>query len=150
MRAVWLTLLAVSVALTAIVVGAARARIAWNTRGIRANWLDWLSGVSDLSRAWPSFFWRLSPTDLTTEVHFLAHVLIWIAVFAGSCVLLVRVSWKPDRGVERPRGRVVACRVADGGDSGRLVVQRRHRGERRTVAGRRAQRGRVRTRCAAR
>ena len=45
MRAVWLTLLAVSLALTAIVVGAARGRIAWNTRGVRANWLDWLSGV---------------------------------------------------------------------------------------------------------
>jgi hypothetical protein len=91
MRAVWLTLLSASLATTVIVVGAARARIAWNTRGIRANWLDWLSGLSDLSRAWPSFFWRLAPTDLRTEVHFLGHVLLWVAIFAGSCALLVRV-----------------------------------------------------------
>jgi hypothetical protein len=97
MRAVWTVLLSVSVAISVVVIGAARARIAWNTRGVRANWLDWLSGVADLSRAWPSFFWRLSPADLRTELHFLGHVLIWVAIFAGSCVVLLR--WRRDRSV---------------------------------------------------
>jgi hypothetical protein len=97
LRVVMTTLLSVSVAISVVVIGAARARIAWNTRGIRANWLDWLSGVTDLSRAWPSFFWRLSPVDLTTEFHFLAHVVIWVAIFAGSCAVLLR--WLRDRSV---------------------------------------------------
>jgi hypothetical protein len=91
LRLVWLTLLTVSIALSTVVIGAARARIAWNSRGVRANWLDWLNGVSDLSRGWPSFFWRLSPADLATELHFAAHAAIWTVVFAGTCVLLVRV-----------------------------------------------------------
>ncbi len=145
MRAVWLTLLTASVALTAIVVGAARGRIAWNTRGVRANWLDWLSGASDLSRAWPSFFWRLSPTNLTTEVHFLAHALIWVLILAGSCVLLVRILRNRPAAPARTRGRVVAGRVADGRDSSRVVVQRRHRAQCGFVASRRAQCVRRRT-----
>jgi hypothetical protein len=89
-RAVWTTLLTVSAAISLVVITAARGRIAWNSRGIRANWLDWLSGVADLSRAWPSFFWRLEPADLTSEFHFFTHVFIWAAIFGGSCAVLVR------------------------------------------------------------
>ena len=90
MRAVWTTLLTVSAAVSLIVITAARGRIAWNTRGIRTNWLDWLSGVVDLSRAWPSFFWQLDPTNLGSELHFFGHVLIWATVFVGSCAVLLR------------------------------------------------------------
>jgi hypothetical protein len=89
-RALWATLLNVSIAGTVVVIAGDRARIAWNTRGVRANWLDWLSGLADLSRAWPSFFWQLDPADLTSEWHFFGHALLWTVVFVGSGLLVVR------------------------------------------------------------
>jgi hypothetical protein len=93
MRAVWVTLTTASVATTVVVVGADRGRLGWNTRGIRANWLDWMSGVADLSRGWPSFFWRLDPASTRLDGHFTIHVFAWLAIFAATAavfVLLVR------------------------------------------------------------
>lgn len=111
LRALWRTLLAVSVATTAVVLGVGRGSLAWNVRGVRSAWLDWLSGVADLSRGWPSFFWRLVPGDLTSHWHFAAHAALWVGVICGSAVVLV--VWRQRAASRRANDAVVAvCWVA--------------------------------------
>jgi hypothetical protein len=99
LRAVWTALLAMSVVTAGVLIGVGRGALAWNTRGIRSAWLDWLSGLADLSRGWPSFFWRLTPEDLTTEFHFGLHVVVWtVAVaVAGWGFVWLRGTASPDR-----------------------------------------------------
>ncbi len=82
-RAVLSTALILSLAITALVIGVDRGAIAWNVRGGAALWLEWLGPVVDLARGWPSFFWRLSPEDLSTEIPFFVHVFAWLAIAAA-------------------------------------------------------------------
>jgi hypothetical protein len=81
------SLLAVSLAITVIVFAVDRGALAWNVRGVVAAWLDWLGPAVDLSRGWPSFFWRLTPGDVTTEWPFALHVLVWVIV--GAIVIAI-------------------------------------------------------------
>jgi hypothetical protein len=83
-RAVFLTLLVLSIGITATVTGVGRGSLAWNVRGGSALWLEWLGPVVDLARGSPSFFWRLTPENLSTEIPFFLHILGWFA--AGSVV----------------------------------------------------------------
>ena len=83
-RAVFVTLLVLSIAITATVLGVGRGSLAWNVRGESALWLEWLGPVVDLARGSPSFFWRLTPENLFTEIPFFLHILGWFA--AGSVV----------------------------------------------------------------
>jgi hypothetical protein len=80
-RAVLLALLSVSWLITALVIAHDHGAFAFNYRDGQAAWLEWLSPVANLPRAWPSFFWG-------TEGAFLAHVGIWIAVWAVGWVAL--------------------------------------------------------------
>ena len=106
LRALWNLLLVISAGLTILLVGVDRGALAWNVRGPSAAWLEWPGAIADLARAWPSFFWRLTPGDVSTEGHFALHVAIWLVVFAvaaWAALLLVR-------------------RVGAGGGNGHLVA----------------------------
>jgi hypothetical protein len=89
LQAVWNVLLAVSLTLTGLLLAVDRGALAWNVRGSRAAWLDWMGGIADLPRAWPSFFWRLTPGDVRTELPFAVHAILWLAVFAGVAALVL-------------------------------------------------------------
>jgi hypothetical protein len=99
-RAVFAMLLGLSLAIAATVIGVGRGSLAWNIRGSSAPWLEWLGPVVDLSRGAPSFFWRLTPGDLSTEIPFFTHVLAWIAgvaiVAAIGWMAARRLQGKPD------------------------------------------------------
>jgi hypothetical protein len=99
LRAIWNLLLLVSFALTITVIGVDRGALAWNHRGVpRALWLQWLESAADLARGWPSFFWRLTPGQVDSEIRFATHVALWVAAFAAAGFICVRgVGRVPDR-----------------------------------------------------
>lgn len=80
-RTVLLALLALTATMTAVVVGHDRGAFAFSLRDGQAAWLEWLSPVANLPRAWPSFFWG-------TQGEFLWHVALLIAVWAASWLVL--------------------------------------------------------------
>ncbi len=92
LRALWLALATISIATSIALLGTNGGRLAWNTRGIRSAWLDWLNGVVDLSRGVPFFFWQLNPDDVRSQAHFALHVFIWLAllVLCSVAVLYLR------------------------------------------------------------
>lgn len=85
-RTALLTILVVSLGITAMVLITDRGAMAWNRRDAQAAWLEWLNPVVNLPRMWPSFFWN-------GEGAFLRHV----AVLAG----LVMALWAAARLVLR-------------------------------------------------
>ena len=87
-RSVFVMLLVLSVAVTATVIGVGRGALAWNVRGGSALWLEWLGPVVDLARGSPSFFWRLKPEDLSTEIPFFIHIVGWLAVVSVATAVL--------------------------------------------------------------
>ena len=91
-RSMLAILLSVSLAITAVVLGIDRGALVSNVRGTAALWLDWLGPVVDLPRGWPSFFWRLSPGNVATEIPFFAHLVGWFAAFTviGAAVWVSR------------------------------------------------------------
>jgi hypothetical protein len=91
-RAVWLTLLTFTVAISAVVLGVDRGALAWNDRTAQALWLEWLSPVVNLPRGWPSFFWRLDPAILSSEAPFLIHAGTWLAGTVLGGWLIARVA----------------------------------------------------------
>jgi hypothetical protein len=103
-RAQLATLLAVSVAISAIVIGAASGRLAWNIVNSRSNFLQFLGSCIDIARVWPSFFWSLTPGVVRSEAPFATHVLAWCALWAGSAYIMNRYC--------RPRDRVAAALAA--------------------------------------
>jgi hypothetical protein len=79
-RAIWSVLLACSLSIAGVVFSVGRGVLAWNTRDGWARWLAWLDAPANLSRAWPSFFWDLTPGVASSEVPFAEHALVWLAV----------------------------------------------------------------------
>jgi hypothetical protein len=92
LRAVMVVVLAVSLAITALVVGVDRAGLAWNVRDGQARWLGWLGPVVDLARGWPSFFWRLTPGQPTSEWPFGLHILVWLVVLVAAWAVVARLG----------------------------------------------------------
>lgn len=86
-RAVLLALLGVSWLITGVVVVHDHGLFAFNDRDGQAAWLEWLSPLVNLPRAWPSFFWR-------TEGAFLTHVAAWGAVWILGLLALRIVVWR--------------------------------------------------------
>jgi hypothetical protein len=84
-------LVTVSVVIALIAIFADEGRLVANDRTARALWLEWLGGLADLPRLWPSFFWRLDPSDLSTEWLFARDALIWLLTFVGVGVLCRRI-----------------------------------------------------------
>jgi hypothetical protein len=91
-RAVALFALAWSLAIAVCVIGIGRGALAWNIRDGQAAWLEWLSPVVNLPRGWPSFFWRLTPADVSTEWPFALHALIWLATLGLAAMATVLVT----------------------------------------------------------
>ncbi len=85
-------LLVVSIAISAITVGVGEGSLAWNSRNAEAQWLEWLGPVVNLPRAWPSFFWRLSPDDLSTELPFVLHVLVFVLIVTVGMLIGLRAT----------------------------------------------------------
>ena len=78
-RTMFLALLAVSLGITVLVLAVDRGAMAWNDRrDLQAAWLEWLSPVVNLPRAWPSFFWN-------GEGAFLRHAAIFTALAVIVC-----------------------------------------------------------------
>jgi hypothetical protein len=86
-RAVLLALLGVSWLITGVVVAHDHGLFAFNDRDGQAAWLEWLSPVVNLPRAWPSFFW-------TTEGAFLIHLAAWGAVWMLGLFVLRIFVWR--------------------------------------------------------
>ncbi len=86
-RAVCLGLLAVTAAITALVMTVDATTLALNARDAEARWLEWLGPVVNLPRAWPSFFWF--PDH---EGRFTLQLAVWAGCF-GLIWLLVREIW---------------------------------------------------------
>jgi hypothetical protein len=107
-RRIFLGVLMVSLAITAIVVGVNRGVLTSNNRDAQAAWLEWLAPVVNLPRGWPSFFWRLDPNRLSSEAAFAAHVGVWIAIFAGAWWLARWVGLRSAASLERRRVTVAA------------------------------------------
>ncbi len=91
-RALVRSVLTLSLAIAVIVFAVDRGALAWNVRGVVAAWLDWLGPAVDLSRGWPSFFWRLTPGDVKTEWPFALHVLVWGAASAIVIAIAARLA----------------------------------------------------------
>jgi len=86
-RRILLALLGVSWLISGVVVFYDHGLFAFNDRDGQAAWLEWLSPVVNMPRAWPSFFWR-------TEGAFLTHVAALMAVWGvGWLLLRVIVGW---------------------------------------------------------
>jgi hypothetical protein len=91
-RRAGLGLLAVSVTIAAVLGGVNYGALGWNMRDAQAAWLEWLGPVVNLPRAWPSFFWKLDPARLSTEVPFALHAAVWLAAFASAWFALRRAG----------------------------------------------------------
>ena len=92
-------LLAITVAISAVVVGFDRSRFGWNVRDAESAWLQWLGPVVNLRRGWPSFFWRLDPGHALSEWRFAIHAVVWTAVLLGVWMAVAawarRGRWTP-------------------------------------------------------
>ncbi len=97
-RAIWRLLLLVSLAVAVVVLAVGRGALAWNVRDSRAVWLGWLAAGADVQRAWPSFFWRLTPGDVPSELTFAGHALAWCGTFVAMAA--AALAWRR----ARPRG----------------------------------------------
>ncbi|HUF47855.1 MAG TPA: hypothetical protein VMM93_08555 [Vicinamibacterales bacterium] len=91
-RAVLALLLAVSASIALVTAAVGGGALAWNVRDGQAAWLEWLGPVVNLPRAWPSFFWKLDPADLTSELPFVRHVAVFAGLVAGALVVVARLS----------------------------------------------------------
>jgi hypothetical protein len=98
-RAALLALLAISLAITTMVLAVDRGAMAWNPRHGQAAWLEWLSPVVNVPRMWPSFFW-------SGDAGFLRHALVLVVIAA--------LVWLVLRAADR--------RASDEPDTRRLVV----------------------------
>jgi hypothetical protein len=92
MRPALLMTLAITIALSLLVIGVHHAAFAWNVRDAEARWLQWLGPVVNLPRGWPSFFWQLDPGHPMSEAPFLVHAIFWLAVFAIGSIIVTRVA----------------------------------------------------------
>jgi len=99
-RLVLTTWLIVSLGISVITVGVGDGSLAWNSRNAEAQWLEWLGPVANLPRAWPSFFWRLSPDDLATELPFALHVAVFVLILSAGT--FVGVRWGRPAASEAP------------------------------------------------
>ena len=105
-RTVLLALLVMSLGITAIVIGVDRSAMAWNGRNGQAAWLEWLSPVVNLPRAWPSFFWN-------GQGEFLRHVGALAAILFGVCLAATVIARRYL--IDHARARtVVACTLLVG------------------------------------
>ena len=96
-------LLAVTIAISAVVIGFDRSRFGWNVRDAESAWLQWLGPVVNLRRGWPSFFWRLDPGHALSEWRFALHAVLWAVVLIA--VWMIVATW-----ARRGRwSRSVAC-----------------------------------------
>ncbi len=95
-RALAVALIAIGGGVTAVLLGVDRAVLAWNYRWDQPQWLEWLSPVVNLSRAWPSAFWQ--------EGRFPFHVLVSVAI--GTVLWLAARRW-----IANARGAVVVWGV---------------------------------------
>ena len=118
-RAVWLTLLTLTLSISALVLGVGRGTLAWNDRTAQALWLEWLSPVVNLPRGWPSFFWRLDPALLSSEMPFFIHAGTWLVGTVLGGWLIARVA----RHVSRTAAGRAATVVWIGALIGMLLVQ---------------------------
>ncbi|MBP8274494.1 MAG: hypothetical protein KAY59_08680 [Acidobacteria bacterium] len=91
-RALAATLVAVGAGLTTVLLSVDHAALAWNYRWANAEWLEWISPVVNLSRAWPAFFWQ--------ESRFPLHVIL----FLGSAVAIWMLT---SRLIKTPRTAVL-------------------------------------------
>jgi hypothetical protein len=89
-RAVSATLLGVSILTAAVLSFGGGGALAYNTSTGRARWLDWVSPLVDLPRAFPSFFRGASPTAL--EWSFAWPVLLWTAVLLAAWMIFALVE----------------------------------------------------------
>ena len=85
-------LLAVSLAISALLLGVDRGLLAWNVRDAEARWLEWLGPLTNLPRGWPSFFWSLSPGHPWSETPFVIHAAAWAGLSAAGWVFLTRIG----------------------------------------------------------
>ena len=102
-RAIASLLVLVSIAITALVIGVDRAGLAWNDRDALAAWLEWLSPIANLTRAFPSFFLKLTPGEVASELPFAAHALVSLAIAAGSATILALLARRSGWAAERCR-----------------------------------------------
>lgn len=83
-RTIAVALLALSLAMSGWVLSSDNGAMAWNVRGPHAAWASSLGVVVDVARAWPSFFWSLTPGVVRSELPFGLHVLAGVIVFAAA------------------------------------------------------------------
>lgn len=95
-RALAATLVAVGAGLTAVLLSVDHAGLAWNYRWANAEWLEWISPIVNLSRAWPAFFWQ--------ESRFPLHVML----FLGSAVAIWMLT---SRLIKAPRTAVLVWAI---------------------------------------
>jgi hypothetical protein len=127
-RGLALALLAVNVIVAMTLLAVDHGALAWDVRGPSASWLAWLGPVVDLSRGWPSFFWRLTPPDISTEGAFARHArrlaggvaaVRWRAGEAGARrmsyrrVVIAAAWWLPVTLAGRSAAGLVAGRAAN-------------------------------------
>ena len=105
-RALRAIALVVSLSVSALVIGVDRGDLAWNDYNALPRWLEWLAPVVNLSRAAPSFFWRLTPGVISTEVPFFVHAGVCVAVLL-VCVWTVRLLVRRRVSAGQPAGAVV-------------------------------------------
>jgi hypothetical protein len=86
-RALAATLATVGAGLTVVLLSVDQTVLAWNHRASNAEWLEWLSPVVNLTRAWPAFFWQ--------ESRFPLHVVIFVGIAVALWFAIRRVVTAP-------------------------------------------------------
>jgi hypothetical protein len=81
-RVAWAAALIGTLAISLLLVVEGRGALAWSFYDAHAAWLTWLESIVNLPRAWPSFFWRLTPGVVASEAPFALHVAACLGVLA--------------------------------------------------------------------
>jgi hypothetical protein len=109
-RALRAIALLVSLSASALVIGVDRGDLAWNVYNAQPRWLEWLAPLVNLSRAAPSFFWRLTPGVVSTELPFFVHAGVWVVIVL-TCVWAVRQLVRRRASAGHPAGAFVLWSV---------------------------------------
>jgi len=104
-RTAQVALLGISIVLATLVIGLDRGAMAWNHYQSRPAWLDWLGPVVNLTRGWPSFFWRLVPGEPASEVTFAWHLAAWCLV--AGLAWAVSLAWARREGTSAARSAAI-------------------------------------------
>jgi hypothetical protein len=88
LRPFYRVLLGISIALSVLLLMTDRGALLWNHREtMSAAWLKWTGTAANVPRGLPSFFWRLDPGNVQSELGFALHTALTVGIVTGLALL---------------------------------------------------------------